>query len=93
MLRNRRNEASFERTGYYNNVLSAENDEIACATYEHLFGEKPIKILQMKNLNESLKELRARFCYSDAQIFLSTMSATASLQIREKNMCFFMSLK
>lgn len=34
---------AFERTGYYNNVLSAENDEIACATYEHLFGEKPYK--------------------------------------------------
>lgn len=31
----------FELTGKFTNVLSAEIDEYACKTYEHLFGEDP----------------------------------------------------
>lgn len=31
----------FEMTGKFTNVLSAEIDEYACKTYEHLFGENP----------------------------------------------------
>lgn len=31
----------FELTGYFNNVLSAEIDNYACKTYEHLYGENP----------------------------------------------------
>ena len=31
----------FEMTGSFQNVLSAEIDEAACKTYEHLFGENP----------------------------------------------------
>lgn len=31
----------FELTGSFQNVLSAEIDEAACKTYEHLFGENP----------------------------------------------------
>ena len=31
----------FELTGKFTNVLSAEIDEYACKTYEHLFGENP----------------------------------------------------
>lgn len=31
----------FELTGKFKNVLSAEIDEYACKTYEHLFGENP----------------------------------------------------
>lgn len=31
----------FELTGRFTNVLSAEIDEYACKTYEHLFGENP----------------------------------------------------
>lgn len=31
----------FELTGYFKNVLSAEIDEYACKTYEHIFGENP----------------------------------------------------
>ncbi|MBR5296686.1 MAG: DNA (cytosine-5-)-methyltransferase [Parabacteroides sp.] len=31
----------FELTGAFQNVLSAEIDEFACKTYEHLFGENP----------------------------------------------------
>lgn len=31
----------FELTGCFQNVLSAEIDDFACKTYEHLFGENP----------------------------------------------------
>jgi DNA (cytosine-5)-methyltransferase 1 len=31
----------FELTGFYRNVLSAENDAWACKTYEHIYGENP----------------------------------------------------
>ena len=31
----------FEMTGQFENILSAEIDDAACATYEHLFGENP----------------------------------------------------
>ena len=31
----------FELTGKFQNVLSAEIDDSACRTYEHLFGENP----------------------------------------------------
>lgn len=31
----------FEMTGQFENVLSAEIDDAACRTYEHLFGENP----------------------------------------------------
>ncbi|HCX49820.1 MAG TPA: DNA (cytosine-5-)-methyltransferase [Bacillus sp. (in: Bacteria)] len=32
---------AFERTGVFNNVLSAEIDKYACLTYEHLYNENP----------------------------------------------------
>ena len=35
----------FERTKAFENVLSAERDEYAAKTYEHLYGEKPQKDL------------------------------------------------
>jgi len=31
----------FEMTGQFENILSAEIDDYACATYEHLYGENP----------------------------------------------------
>ena len=31
----------FEMTGFFRNVLSAENDAWACKTYEHIFGNNP----------------------------------------------------
>ena len=31
----------FELTGFFRNVLSAEKDEWACKTYEHIFGDNP----------------------------------------------------
>ena len=33
----------FERTGYFENVVSAEIDKFACLTYEHLYHENPYK--------------------------------------------------
>ena len=31
----------FELTGRFENVLSAEIDDMACKTYQHLFGDNP----------------------------------------------------
>ena len=31
----------FELTGLFKNILSAENNKLACKTYEHIFGENP----------------------------------------------------
>ena len=49
----------FELTGYFDNVLSAEIDECACKTYEHLFGENPKNDLT----SEEFKELAAKTEY------------------------------
>lgn len=49
----------FELTGKFTNVLSAEIDEYACKTYEHLFGENPKNDLT----SEDFKELVARTEY------------------------------
>lgn len=49
----------FELTGKFTNVLSAEIDEYACKTYEHLFGENPKNDLT----SEEFKELVARTEY------------------------------
>lgn len=46
----------FELTGKFTNVLSAEIDEYACKTYEHLFGENPKNDLT----SEDFKELAVR---------------------------------
>ena len=49
----------FELTGKFENVLSAEIDEYACKTYEHLFGETPKNDLT----SEEFKELVSRTEY------------------------------
>ena len=49
----------FELTGQFDNVLSAEIDECACKTYEHLFGENPKNDLT----SEEFKELAAKTEY------------------------------
>lgn len=49
----------FELTGKFTNVLSAEIDEYACKTYEHLFGEDPNNDLTTENF----KALVARTDY------------------------------
>ena len=49
----------FELTGQFSNVLSAEIDECACRTYEHLFGENPKNDLT----SEKFKELAAKTEY------------------------------
>ena len=47
----------FERTGYFQNVLSAEIDESACKTYEHLFGENPRKDLTSETFKEEIQSV------------------------------------
>lgn len=49
----------FELTGKFKNVLSAEIDEYACKTYEHLFGENPKHDLT----SEEFKELTVKTEY------------------------------
>ena len=49
----------FELTGKFRNVLSAEIDDYACMTYEHLFGENPKNDLT----SEAFKELAAKTEY------------------------------
>ncbi len=46
----------FELTGRCRNVLSAEIDEQAARTYEHLFGDNPRNNLMSKKFREKLKE-------------------------------------
>lgn len=49
----------FELTGHFTNVLSAEIDDSACKTYEHLFGENPKNDLT----SEAFKELASKTEY------------------------------
>lgn len=42
----------FELTGKFTNVLSAEIDDYACKTYEHLFGSNPKNDLTSEKFNE-----------------------------------------
>ncbi len=47
----------FERTGCFQNVLSAEIDEDACKTYEHLFGENPRKDLTSEVFKKEIQSV------------------------------------
>ncbi|MBO4308927.1 MAG: DNA (cytosine-5-)-methyltransferase [Clostridia bacterium] len=44
----------FELTGAFENVLSAEIDDAACATYEHLFGDNPKNDLTLEDFKETV---------------------------------------
>jgi DNA (cytosine-5)-methyltransferase 1 len=46
----------FELTGSFQNVLSAEIDEAACKTYEHLFGENPKNDLTSEEFKQKVIE-------------------------------------
>ena len=46
----------FELTGSFQNVLSAEIDEAACKTYEHLFGENPRNDLTSEEFKQKVIE-------------------------------------
>lgn len=46
----------FELTGFFQNVLSAEIDEAACKTYEHLFGENPKNDLTSEEFKQKVSE-------------------------------------
>ena len=44
----------FEMTGKFKNVLSAEIDEYACVTYEHLYGDNPKNDLTSEEFKEKV---------------------------------------
>ena len=46
----------FELTGRFENVLSAEIDDSACKTYEHLFGENPKNDLTSEDFKKKVTE-------------------------------------
>lgn len=47
----------FELTGAFENVLSAEIDDYACKTYEHLFGDNPKNDLTSEEFKEKLSNI------------------------------------
>ena len=51
----------FELTGSFQNVLSAEIDEAACKTYEHLFGENPKNDLTSEEFKQKVVDLSLKF--------------------------------
>lgn len=48
----------FELAGEYRNIASAEIDEMACRTYEHLFHENPRNDVTSEEFKKSLQVLR-----------------------------------
>lgn len=48
----------FELAGGYTNVASAETDEMACKTYEHLFGENPYNDVTGEEFKKYLQNLQ-----------------------------------
>ena len=48
----------FERTGCFENVLSAEIDDFACATYEKLFGDNPKNDLTSEEFKQKVVETK-----------------------------------
>lgn len=46
----------FELTGCFQNVLSAEIDDFACQTYEHIFGENPKNDLTSEEFKQKVVE-------------------------------------
>lgn len=48
----------FELAGSFSNVASAEIDDLACKTYEHLFGEDPKQNIMSAEFKQSLRNLR-----------------------------------
>ncbi len=47
----------FELAGDYTNIASAEIDEMACKTYEHLYHENPYNDVTSEEFKESLQKL------------------------------------
>lgn len=48
----------FELTGKFSNVISAEIDELACKTYEHLFGDNPHNDITSDEFKKKLCEIQ-----------------------------------
>lgn len=54
----------YELTGFFENVLSAENDKYACQTYEHLYGENPMN-------DVTTEEFKQKVCNTDYDTLLA----------------------
>ncbi len=48
----------FELAGDYKNIISAETDEFACKTYEHLFGDDPRNDLTSSDFKTKVKQIQ-----------------------------------
>lgn len=48
----------FELTGEFENVLSAEIDDFACATYKHLFGDNPKNDLTSEEFKQKVVDTK-----------------------------------
>lgn len=48
----------FEMTGAFENVLSAEIDDAACATYERLFGDNPKNDLTSEEFKQKVSDIK-----------------------------------
>lgn len=47
----------FEIAGGFENVISAENDEYACITYQHLFGENPYNDVTSEEFKKKIADI------------------------------------
>ncbi len=46
----------FELTGHFDNILSAEIDKYACATYKHLYGDNPFNDVTSDKFKEKIQQ-------------------------------------
>lgn len=49
---------SFEKTNYFENILSAEIDKYACEVYEYLYGENPYNDVTSNEFKEKVKKVK-----------------------------------
>lgn len=80
----------FEMTGKCRNVLSAEVDEYAARTYEHLYGENPRNNLMSKEFREKVKKQKYDILLAGfpCQAF-SSAGLKKGFKDREKGNIFF----
>ena len=82
----------FELTGKFENVLSAEIDEYACKTYEHLFGENPKNDLTSKSSKNLYQGLNMTSCWQDSLVkHLAELDNKWDFAIQQKEPFFLIS--
>ena len=80
----------FEMTGNFRNILSAEIEPNACATYEHLYGENPANDLTSNDFKKKTKNLKCDVLAAGfpCQTF-SRAGKKAGFKDEEKGIIFF----